>query len=318
MRALVVTEHDVPPAIMDIPKPQPGPGDWLIKVTACGLNFADLLMVKGSYQGTPALPFALGLEVSGRVVALGQNAAPVQIGQRVAAYVQSGGLAEFVSVPSHRCLPLPDTMDDATAAGFQIAYGTSHLALEQRARLHPGETLAVLGAAGGVGLTAVEIGRAMGARVIAVARSKDKLKVATAAGADEVLLDTCDLRMTLRGLGGIDVLYDPVGGPAAEAAARALKPLGRHLVIGFASGGVPPVKLNHLMVKNIDVLGVNWGGYLQFAPAALTQSLRTLVGWHSEGRLHPHISHRLPFDQALDGLALLRDRQATGKVVIEI
>lgn len=318
MRAVVVSAHDKPAAFAELPEPSPSAGEWLIDVAACGLNFADLLMIKGTYQGTPNLPFALGLEVSGRVTAVGDNAPPVAIGQRVAAYVGHGGLAPCVAVPADRCILLPDTMDDATAAGFQIAYGTSHLALDHRARLRAGETLVVLGAAGGVGLTAVEIGKAMGARVIAVARDAAKLDVARAAGADELLTDDVDLRQAIKDLGGADVLYDPVGGALAEAAQRALRPLGRHITIGFASGENPKLKANHLMVKNLDIIGVNWGGYLQFAPKSLIESLTTLVDWHAKGQLRPHISHRLPFDSALEGLDLLRTRSVTGKVVIEL
>ena len=203
------------------------------------------------------------------------------------------------------------------AAGFQVAYGTSHVALNHKAKLLPGETLLVLGAAGGVGLTAVEIGKAMGARVIACARGREKLDAAEAAGADHLLdSDTADIREEVKALGGADVVYDPVGGDQFTAAFRATNPGGRIVVIGFASGTVPPIPANHLMVKNIDILGLNWGGYLQFAPEVLDDSLATLFGWYAEGRLRPHVSHVLPLDRVDEGLDLLRRRKTTGKVVI--
>jgi NADPH2:quinone reductase len=203
------------------------------------------------------------------------------------------------------------------AAGFQIAYGTSHLALSRRAALRPGETLLVLGAGGGVGLTAVEIGHLMGARVIAVARGEAKLDAARRAGAD-VLLDSegTDIRAAVRAEGGADVVYDAVGGPQFRDAFGATNPEGRILLIGFASGSVPEIAANHLLVKNISVIGHYWGGYLKFRPEALAESLATLLGWYEEARLHPQVSHVLPLERAAEGFELIRSRQATGKVVI--
>ncbi len=286
---------------------------------ACGLNFADLLMIKGSYQETPARPFVPGMEVCGEIIAVGQEVSGFSVGDRIVAFCGSGGLAEEAVVSAARCRKVPPSMPDAVAAGFQIAYGTSHLALTRRARLQAGETLVVLGAAGGVGLTAVEIGHAMGARVIAVARGAEKQKIAREAGADETLdAGTEDLRGALKALGSADVVYDAVGGALGEAALRAMKPEGRFLAIGFASGDVPVAKLNHLLVKNVDVIGLYWGGYLKFAPNVLTDSLGELMEWHADGRIRPHVSHILPFEQALEGLDLLKTRQATGKVVITL
>jgi NADPH2:quinone reductase len=208
-------------------------------------------------------------------------------------------------------------MSSEVAAGFQVAFGTSHLALTRRARLKPGETLVVFGAAGGVGLTAVEVGAAMGARVIAVARGADKLDVARKAGAHEVIdSEDGDLKARLKALGGIDVAYDPVGGEAFKAALGAMNREGRILIIGFASGEVPQVPANIALVKNIDVIGFYWGGYLKFAPDALTESLAELMLWHEQGRLSPHVSHVLPLAQAGDALDLLRNRRSTGKVVV--
>ena len=229
----------------------------------------------------------------------------------------SGGLAQAACVPANRLLVIPDQMSFSDAAAFQIAYGTAHLALEHKARLTSGETLLVTGAAGGVGLTAVEIGKRMGARVIASARGAEKLAAARAAGADHLIdSDTADLKAALRALGGVDVVFDPVGGPAFDAALRATNPEGRLLSIGFASGIVPQIPANLLLVKNLSVMGLYWGGYMAFRPEILTNSMATLFGWYAEGGLRPHISHVLPFDQLPQGLELLRSRASTGKVVI--
>lgn len=319
MRAFQLDRYGDRATLAEVAIPQPGPGEVRVRIAACGLNFADLLMEKGEYQDLPPLPATLGLELAGTVEALGPGTEGPPPGTRVAVFSGSGGLADYGCFPADRCLPLPDAMPFDVAAGFQIAYGTSHLALADRARLAAGETLVVLGAAGGVGLTAVEIGHRLGARVIAVARGEARLETARAAGAD-ALIDsdrTPDLRSALRALGGADVVYDPVGGEQGAAALRALRPEGRHLVIGFASGTVPAVPANHLLVKNLSMIGFYWGGYLKFRPEALTSSLRTLIGWYEEGGLHPHISHRLPLSRAAEGLELLRSRRATGKVVID-
>jgi NADPH2:quinone reductase len=319
MRAWQIAALDHPATLLDLPEPTPGPGQARLAIHACGLNFADLLMAKGQYQEKPSLPFIPGLELAGTVLDLGPGTAGPAPGTRVAVYAGQGGLAEQGCFPVGSLLPIPDSMSFAEAAGFQIAYGTSHLALAHKARLQPGETLLVLGAAGGVGLTAVEVGKAMGARVIACARGADKLAIARAAGADDVIdSDTPDLKSALKAMGGADVVYDPVGGPAFDAALRATKPDGRILAIGFASGTVPQVPANILLVKNITVIGFWWGGYLAFAPHLLRDSLATLLDWYAQGRLKPHISHHLSLDRLPDGLELLRSRAATGKVVIDI
>jgi len=318
MRAYVKFSPDSAPELKEIEVPTPGPGEIRIRVAACGLNFADLLMIKGTYQDTPDCPFVLGMEVAGVVDSLGEGVENFAPGDRVAVFGGQGGLAEMACFDATRAVRLRDTMDFTTAAAFQIAYGTSHVALEHKARLQPGETLLVLGAAGGVGLTAVEIGKLMGARVIACARGAEKLDVARAAGADH-LIDAKreDIREAVRALGGADVVYDPVGGEQFEAAFRATRPEGRILVIGFASGKVPEVKPNHMLVKNIDLLGFYWGGYMKFRPAVVTDSLAQIFRWLEEGRIRPHISHRLPLDRAGEGLELLRQRKSTGKVIIE-
>ncbi len=307
------------------PMPTPELGQARMKIAAVGLNFADLLMVEGKYQERPALPFIPGMEFAGIVDALHPDTPTTLMpttltpGARVAGFASHGALAEYVTAPAANLIALPESMSFGQAAAFQIAYGTSHLALAHKARLQPGETLLVFGAAGGVGLTAVEIGKRMGAQVIACARGPEKLAIARAAGADITLdSDTPDLKAALKALGGVDVVYDPVGGPAFTAAISACRPEGRLLTIGFASGQLPEIHANHLLVKNLSVMGLYWGGYLTFAPQVLTDSLRTLFQWFAEGGLRPHISHELPFADYPKGLELLRTRQATGKVVITL
>ena len=318
MRAIRIDGLGAEPRLeMQAEAPVAGPGELLVAVRACGLNFADLLMIKGSYQETPPPPFTPGMEVSGEVVALGAGVDDFAVGDRVIGFPGKGGLAERAVVPAARCVALPAGMDHVTGAAFQVAYGTSHLALTGPGRLAAGETLLVLGAAGGVGLTAVEIGAQLGARVIAVARGPEKLAVAQAAGAAH-LIDgrSAALRAEVKALGGADVVYDPVGGADFMAALRATRPGGRILSIGFASGEVPQIPANLLLVKNLTVIGFYWGGYLGFAPERLTTSLAELMAWHADGRLRPHVSHVLPLEQAAEGLELLRSRRSTGKVVI--
>lgn len=318
MRAYQVTKAGMPPEHVELPVPTPGPGQVLVEIRACALNFADLLMVKGTYQETPPAPFTLGLEIAGIVRALGDGTEGMAIGDRIAVFGGQGGLAEFGVFDAARAVPLPDDIGFDAAAAALIAYGTGHVALDHRARLQPGETLLVTGAAGGVGLTAVELGKLMGARVIAQARGADKLEIAAQAGADHLIDASEDLRARVLDLGGADVVYDAIGGDVFKAAFRATNPEGRLLPIGFAGGEVPQIPANHLLVKNISVLGVYFGGYLQFRPEIPRRSLQTILGWMQEGRLSPPISHRLPLAEAAAGLQLLKDRKSTGKVVITI
>ncbi|HQU67074.1 MAG TPA: NADPH:quinone oxidoreductase family protein [Albidovulum sp.] len=319
MRFFGIENYGETPVFGTRPVPEPGPGEVRLRLMACGLNFADLLMIEGKYQVRPVPPVTLGMEAAGIVEAIGPGTDGPAPGTRVAVYTNGGGLAEFGCFDARRCLPIPDAMSFEVAAGFLIAYGTSHVALDHRARLQPGETLLVLGAAGGVGLTAVEIGRKMGARVIACARGLDKLKIAEAAGAHHLIdSDTADIRAEVKALGGADVVYDPVGGDQFDAALRATRPDGRIIVVGFAGGRVQQIPANHLLVKNITVMGLYWGAYLDFRPKVLTGSLATLLGWYGEGSLRPHVSHVLPFTQAAEGLELLRSRKSTGKIVVTI
>ena len=317
MRAYQVVSPDSAPRLNQIDLPEPAQGEIRVQIGACGLNFADLLMMKGEYQDTPEPPFTLGMEVAGTIDAVGPDTDAPPVGTRVAIFGGQGGLAEFGCFPAERAVPLPDEMSFTDAAAFQVAYGTSHVALDHKARLQPGETLLVLGAAGGVGLTAVEIGKLMGARVIACARGIDKLKVAERAGADHLIdASSEDIREACKSLGGLDVVYDPVGGEQFKAAFRACRPEARILAIGFASGDVPQIPANHLLVKNLSVMGLYWGGYLKFRPEVLTGSLAKLFDWYAQGRLKPHVSHILPLDQTTEALDLLRSRKSTGKVVV--
>ncbi len=294
----------------------PGPGEIGVEIAACGLNFADLLMKKGTYQDTPALPFVPGLELAGRITAVGPDVEIFNPGDRVAVFSGHGGLATYGVFKAALAVKLPDTMDFVTAASFQISYGTSLIALDHCARLQPGETLLVTGAAGGVGLTAVEIGKKMGARVVAHARGADKLAAAKHAGADILIDSEEDLRSRLKELGGADVVYDAIGGDVWKAAFRATNPGGRLLPIGFAGGEVPKIPANHLLVKNLTVIGLYIGGYQKTHPQIITNALQQLFEWHNTGQLNHHVSHQLPLEQVEDGLELLRQRKSTGKVVI--
>lgn len=315
--AWVVPDIGHPPELRQIPIESPRSGEVSVRVGATGLNFADLLMTDGTYQDAPPPPFVPGMEIAGVVTDVGPDVADIRPGDRVMSVPNSGGLAGDVVVQARNVRFIPVGMDDVIAAGFQVAYGSSHLALTRRANLRPGETLVVLGAAGGVGLTAVEIGHCLGARVVAVARGAEKLDVARKAGAD-VLIDseTGDLLGALRAAGPADVVYDAVGGEAGNAALRSMAAEGRFLIIGFASGSLPTLKPNHLLVKNQTVMGFYWGGYRSFNPQAIETSLSELCEWHAQGRIKPHIGRILPFGEAPAGLELLRNRAVSGKVVV--
>ncbi|RMH51118.1 MAG: NADPH:quinone oxidoreductase family protein [Alphaproteobacteria bacterium] len=317
MRAARIHQLGGPLVVEEIPDPVPGPGEVLVRVRACGVNFADTLMVAGRYQERHDPPFAPGMEIAGEVAALGPGVQGPPVGSRVAAMCGVGGFAELAVVPADRVTPIPDAMPFTDAAAFAITYGTSHVALDHRARMQPGERLVVLGAAGGVGLAAVEIGKLMGAEVIACARGAERLAVARAKGADHLIDSaTADLRAAIKALGGADVVYDPVGGAQFDAALRAANPEARLIPLGFASGQIPQIPANILLVKNLTVIGLYWGGYLKFAPGVITRSMARLIAWYGEGRLKPHVSHQLPLAEAGRALELLTGRAATGKVVV--
>lgn len=319
MKALQLLGYGRSPVMAEIGHGAPGPDEVQVKIAACGLNFADLLTISGQYQEKPELPHTLGMELAGVVTATGTDVTNFRIGDRIAAYAGGGGLAEAGVFPANRCVHIPDTMPFDVAAGFLVAYGTSHLALTERADLSKGETLVVLGASGGVGLTAVELGALLGARVIAIARGDEKLAIARQAGASLAFeSDDADLKTILRDLGGVDVVYDAVGDPLFSEVLRATKPGARVLAIGFAGGQVPQIPANYLLVKNLSVHGFYWGAYAQLDPQAMADSLGVLFRYYANGQLHPHISHVLPLDRANEGLDLLRARKSTGKVVIRI
>lgn len=288
----------------------------LVQMRASALNFADLLKARGQYQEPAEPPFVPGLEGAGEVLDAPEGSG-LQAGDRVAVLLP-GTMVDIVSAPPLACLRIPDSMTWEQAAGFQIAYGTSHLALALRAGLNPGETLAVLGAAGGVGLTAVEIGKAMGARVIGIARGADRLDSVRMAGADGLIdsATTPDLKAALRDMGGVDVIYDPVGDQPGVEAFAALRRGGRFLVIGFAGGRPPALPLNHALVKNIAIHGFYWGGYATLNPQAMRDSMSTLFTMFAEGRLNPVASHSLPLERLAEGYELLRQRKSIGKIVI--
>ena len=317
MLSYCVTSFDTPAEFVERKVKSPATGQVLVQVAAAAVNFSDLLLLKGRYQDTPPLPFTPGLEFSGRVISCGAGVNQKLKNQRITAYAGHGGFAEQAFAPADRCLILPDNVSYEDAAGFQVAWGTTHIALSQRARLQSDETLVVLGAGGGVGLTAVKLGKLMGARVIAVARGQRKLEAAEHAGAD-ILIDseTADIRETIIAAGRADVVYDPVGGEQFTAAFRSCNPGARILLIGFASGDIPKIAANHALVKNIDLIGVNWSGYWKFAPDILMQSGRTLLNWLAEGKIDANVRHHFPLSGIEDALTLLRNRTSTGKIVV--
>jgi len=307
--------------------PAPGPGEAAIRVQACGINFADLLMLKGTYQSTPPFPFAPGAEVCGIVEAVGEGGDAAMVGARVVAYCGHGGLGEVTLAPLAACARVPDALDAVTAAAIPIAYGSSELALARRARLAAGEWLLVAGAGGGVGLTAVEIGARMGARVFALARGAEKGAAARDMGAAHVL-DPSDIDLSGYALrdailertegARMDVILDPVGGDLSRAMMRVTAFEARVLPLGFAGGDVPVFKANHLLVKNVDVIGFWWGDYFPRAPGVVGESLARLLDRAAEGEIRPLVSDVVPFDRAPEALELLAGRRATGKVVVDL
>ena len=305
--------------VEELPDPTPGAGDVVIDVHAAGVNFPDGLMVRGEYQMKPPRPFTPGNEVAGVVTALGADVTTLQVGQRVVTLCGLGGFAEKVVVPAERALPIPESMDFNIAGGLMLVYGTSLHALQNKARLKAGETLLVLGAAGGVGLAAVELGRAMGARVIAAASTDEKLELAKAHGAEiGINYATSDLRTELKRLvpGGVDVVYDPVGGALTEAAVRGMGWGGRLLVIGFANGEIPKLPLNLLLLKEGEAIGVFWGAWTQRDPAGHAENVARIMQWCTDGTLKPHVGGAYPLTQVKDALDEVMGRRAQGKIVI--
>lgn len=324
MRALLCRAWGEPESLelAEIEAPSPGPGEVAIAVEAAGVNFADTLIIRGKYQEKPPFPFAPGLEVAGSVAALGEGVTGLTVGEPVMAVTGHGGYAEVAIARASDVFPRPARFDAATAAGFPVTYGTAHGGLVWRARLQAGETLLVNGAAGGTGLAAVEVGKALGAKVIASAGSAEKLDVAREHGADYTINyrqeDLREAVKSLTGGRGADVVFDPVGGKIFERSLRATAWGGRLVIIGFAAGEVQQVPANILLVKNVAALGFYWGSYRKHAPSQLQAQFQELVHWAEEGRLRPRVSHRLPLARGAEALRLLENRVAKGKVVLEM
>jgi len=304
----------------EVPSPKPGPGEVRIAVHAAGVNFADTLVVKGQYQHKAPLPFSPGMEAAGEVLEVGDGVTTFAVGDRVLAPMRYGAYAEETVFDAAHAVRMPDSMDYVTGAAFPITYGTSHLALTHRTQLRQGEVLLVLGAAGGVGLTAVEIGKALGATVIACASSAEKLEIAKSRGADHLIDYTReDIRERVKELtGGVDVVYDPVGGDASRAALRCLNFEGRLIILGFAAGEIQQIAANYLLVKNISAIGYSFSMYRFEQPATMRKTLDEICRWHTEGKLKPHISFTFPLERTKDALNMLLQRKSTGKVIIKV
>lgn len=324
MKAVLCTEFGPPESLtlQEVDDPRPGEGQVVIDVHACSVNFPDLLMIQDMYQFKPPMPFSPGAEVSGVIRSVGDGVSNVEPGDRVFASTGHGGLAEQVLADARSVVPLPDGLDMKRAAAFLYAYGTSHYALTDRARLQPGESLLVLGAAGGVGLAAVELGAAMGAHVIAAASTDEKLAVCREHGATGTInYSTEDLKARTRELtggAGADVIYDAVGGPYSEPALRATAWEGRFLVIGFAAGDIPKLPLNLPLLKGCSVVGVFWGSFVGREPERHQQNVAELTKWWQEGRISPYISATFSLERSSEAIRQLADRKATGKVVVEV
>ncbi len=307
-------------AVRDIPEPVPGPGEVVVTVTAAALNFFDTLIIENRYQVKPALPFSPSAECAGVISALGEGVSGWRVGERVAAWLGHGAARERVAVPVEALVRVPGALDDRQAASLFVTYGTAMHGLVQRGALQPGETLAVLGAAGGAGLAAVELGALMGARVIACASSPEKLALAREHGAQDHLdYAQEDLKTGLRRLtrgAGVDVLYDTVGGALAEPAVRAMAWAGRYLVIGFAGGTIPQIPLNLLLLRGCDLRGVFWGEFARREPAASRANMERVLGWAAAGRIRAHIHAAFPLERAAEAFALIGDRKARGKIVL--
>jgi NADPH2:quinone reductase len=322
MRAVICSRLDGPAALSvgEMPAPALGPGQVRIQVKAAGLNFADTLIVQGRYQVKPELPFVPGLEAAGTIIEVAPDVTSVRPGARVMAALGIGAFAEQAISKATTVFPIPDSMDFVTAAGFPIVYGTAQGGLVRRGNLKAGETLLVLGAAGGVGVAAIEVGKAIGAKVIAAARGADKLEVARRHGADHVIdYAQEDLRERVKALAGsrgVDVVFDPVGSDAFDAALRTLGWEGRIVVVGFAGGRIPQIPANLLLVKNISAVGLFWGEYRHRDPALVHGWFAELMQWYEAGRIKPHVSHVFPAEQVGEAMDMLLARKSTGKIVL--
>ena len=322
MKALLCTAYGSTQmlSVQEVPSPKAGPGQVVIDVKASALNFPDALMVQGLYQVKPPLPFSPGAEVAGLIKEVGAGVQGLKAGDRVMGFPGTGGFAEECVVAAEKIMPLPEDMDFASGAALVLTYGTSLHALQDCGRLQPGETLLVLGAAGGVGAAAVEIGKAMGARVIAAASSEEKLALCRRLGADETIdYATEDLRkraLSLTGEKGVDVVYDPVGGGYTEAALRAVAWRGRLLIVGFAAGEIPKIPLNLALLKERQLIGVYWGDSVRHDPRGHVRNMQQLLAWFAERKIAPVVSEQLPLARAHEAIQRLLDRKVKGKIVI--
>src|SRR5215475_7132197 len=322
MKAILCTRYGGPDDLefRDIPDPVPGAGEVVVAVKAIALNFFDTLIIAGKYQFKPAFPFSPASEFAGVVESVGAGVTGLKAGDRVLGYGGHGAAREKVAIAADHVVPIPDNLSFERAAGLTVIYGTTLHALKDRGHLKSGESLAVLGASGGTGLAAIELGKLMGARVIACASSDDKLAFCREHGADEgINYATEDLREGLRRVGGsngVDVVYDPVGGPYAEPALRSIAWGGRFLVIGFAAGEIPKIPLNLALLKGCDIRGVFWGAWAKLNPEKNRANLQKLLQWAAEGKISSHVDRTFPLAQTADALKVLAGRQAMGKVIL--
>ncbi len=332
MRAVLCKEYGPPETLVleDVPSPQAKAGEVVLEVHAAAVNFPDVLIIENKYQFKPPLPFSPGGEVAGIVKELGEGVTHLNIGDRVIGSCGHGGFVEEIAISASSCIPIPENMDLKTASGMVLTYGTSHYALKDRAKLQAGETLFVMGAAGGVGLAAVELGKAMGARVVAAASSEEKLEICKQHGADETLLyPTGELSREQQkefsnqikevcGGEGADVIYDPIGGAYAEPALRATAWEGRYLVIGFASGPIPQIPLNLALLKNCQIVGVFWGAFTARQPEDNKRNLAELMAFYEQKKINPHISATYPLEQTGQAIRDMAERKAIGKLIIDM
>lgn len=322
MKAVVCREYGPPESLKveELPDPEAGPGQVVVDVAACGVNFPDTLIIQGKYQFQPPFPFSPGGEISGTVSAVGEGVDSLKVGDPVIGMTGWGGFAEKIVADASRIIKIPEGVDLITAAGFSMTYGTSHHALKDRAELKPGETLLVMGAAGGVGLAAVELGKVMGAKVIAAASSDEKLEICKQYGADEVInYETEDMKARLKELTGgegVDVVYDPVGDRFAEPAIRSMAWKGRYLVVGFAAGEIPKIPLNLALLKGCQIVGVFWGRFTATEPEANEENMAELSAWLKSGKIKPLVSKTYQFDDAALAIRDLMERRAKGKICL--
>src|SRR6266852_7302484 len=322
MKAILCKTYGPPESLVleEVEPLKPGRGQVVIAVKACGVNFPDTLIIQGKYQFKPPLPFSPGSEVAGVVKEVGAGVKHVKEGDRVIAFTGHGGFAEEVLAEAAQLIPIPKGLDFTTASAFVLTFGTSHYALKDRAQLKPGETLLVLGASGGVGIAAVELGKVMGAHVIAAASSDEKLEVSKQHGADEVINygaeDLKDRVKQLTGGKGVDVAFDPVGGNYSEPVLRGMAWNGRFLVIGFAAGDIPRIPLNLPLLKGCSIVGVFWGSFMERDPKRGRENIHELITWFTEGKLKPHVSSTYPLEHAAEALNNLMERKVTGKAVL--